>query len=63
MLEARLGARLLERTTRRLWVIDVGATYDEGCAAIAAIAKGRPSATEKYHGAFGAFGPAPTARS
>ncbi|NTX52076.1 LysR family transcriptional regulator [Myxococcus sp. CA039A] len=35
-LEARLGVRLLERTTRRLRVTGAGATYYERCAAIAA---------------------------
>jgi DNA-binding transcriptional LysR family regulator len=35
-LEARLGARLLERTTRRLRPTDAGAVYYERCAAIAA---------------------------
>ncbi len=35
-LEEQLGVRLLERTTRRMRVTDVGATYYERCAAIAA---------------------------
>jgi DNA-binding transcriptional LysR family regulator len=35
-LEERLGVRLLERTTRRLWVTDVGGRYYERCSAIAA---------------------------
>lgn len=35
-LEARLGVRLLERTTRRLRVTEAGARYYERCAAIAA---------------------------
>lgn len=35
-LEARLGVRLLERTTRHLRVTDAGATYNERCASIAA---------------------------
>lgn len=34
-LEARLGVRLLERTTRRLRVTDVGGQYAERCASIA----------------------------
>lgn len=34
-LEERLGARLLERTTRKLRVTDTGAAYYERCAAIA----------------------------
>lgn len=36
-LEARLGVRLLERTTRHLRVTDEGAAYYERCAAIAAL--------------------------
>jgi DNA-binding transcriptional LysR family regulator len=36
-LEARLGIRLLERTTRRLRVTDAGAEYHTRCAAIAAL--------------------------
>lgn len=35
-LEARLGVRLLERTTRRVRPTDVGTTYFERCASIAA---------------------------
>ncbi len=35
-LEARLGVRLLERTTRRLRVTDVGGRYAERCATISA---------------------------
>lgn len=35
-LEDRLGVRLLERTTRRLRMTEVGATYYDRCAAIAA---------------------------
>lgn len=35
-LEARLGVRLLQRTTRNLRATDVGATYYERCAAISA---------------------------
>ena len=35
-LEAELGVRLLERTTRRLRVTEAGATYAERCSALAA---------------------------
>jgi DNA-binding transcriptional LysR family regulator len=35
-LEDRLGARLVERTTRRLWLTDAGREYQRRCAAILA---------------------------
>ncbi|MGU7774619.1 LysR family transcriptional regulator [Burkholderia sp. MR1-5-21] len=34
MLEDRLGARLIERTTRRLWLTDAGREYQTRCASI-----------------------------
>src|ERR1700722_16988305 len=33
-LEERLGARLVERTTRRLWLTDAGRDYHRRCASI-----------------------------
>src|SRR5258707_7156557 len=35
-LEDRLGARLIERTTRRLWLTDAGRDYHRRCSAILA---------------------------
>jgi DNA-binding transcriptional LysR family regulator len=35
-LEDRLGTRLIERTTRRLWLTDAGREYQQRCASILA---------------------------
>ena len=35
-LEDRLGARLIERTTRRLWLTEAGREYHQRCAAMLA---------------------------
>jgi DNA-binding transcriptional LysR family regulator len=51
-LEARLGARLLERTTRRLRLTAAGRTYFERCTALLALAREADAAVADTHRAM-----------
>lgn len=50
-LEARVGARLLERTTRRHWLTDAGAAYLERCREVLASAEAADRVVDELHDA------------